>query len=1080
MVLKSKSFLIYKGDTLENITQYLSNEIGLNAFLIKDIQAVRLQDNLTQLTVLYNKYPSQIIDSIAPREGAIFTSDISSNDFDVRFLFNYPVDFRSITSGTFKIDGLGLDSSKIYLDPNSNNYFLKISASGSSFQTEDFHTYQIGSNLKRIDGSSFSYTPVGGYIFHDLSSAHIGDYFSNYDTRRRGTIAVGVLRLSKGLNPQQGVIEYLSQRQISDDRLISYYTVSTTDNSSDVYFIYLKKIEPQIVSGFPLNNSLLPDVSAPGKVTLVFNTKLDKSKLLSTSGLFTVESGFNTSVPVSTSHINLLDDLKTVEINVASYFTSQKVYSILARPGILGLDGLAKEKPEQWTIHISAYEKGVGGAGGAPVDAQYLLYSPDPDLDSAYIVTGDINIHIASTSNPHGTTAGQVGAPTTSQFTGHTGSSNNPHQVTAAQVGSPTLSVFNAHTGLTGIHFTVSEIRIPASQISDFSGAVAAITSSLSGVSNSTFSSHTGDTSIHFTEASINHINIQGIGTNTHTQIDTHLANTSNPHGTTAGQVGAPTTSDFTGHTGLTTIHFTVGSISHTAIQNIGSNTHAQIDTHIANTSNPHSTTAAQVGAPTTAEFTGHTGLTSVHFTQASISIPSTQISDFTEAVQDVVGVNTFARGASGITVTYDDTSNTLTFSMTGTVFTGTTGHIGNTSNPHGTTAAQVGAPTTAQFTGHTGLTNIHLTQAELDVVYQPLNDALTEISAAGNIAGGTLYLDSSKIFQTLPIGSEWDYYRVVGGMPTWTTGGSTGGGSVNALNDLNNVQATGNPRVFLGYNTANESWEGYTLSGAGTVTVSQNNTTRAVTISGQATGLLPSNNFSDLGNFESGLSNLRQNYYIDDLFGVDYSQWSYTNAGDAATYVPNPNSFTNLSINNEVGFITAGLGAGTGSSNGTVAYHNQKSIFLQSGMAVYFKIYVNTVSNCKYRFGLTSNAAFGGTGIPSNGVYLELDTSLANSWYLHAVSGNVRASGSAILANATTHKWFCIYRGTTGYHAYDLSYNEISLVQVVSNLPPTTDKFCYPFIQSIGNGTAFASIVLDTIAYPMPYNKLPQNILIP
>lgn len=37
--------------------------------------------------------------------------------------------------------------------------------------------------------------------------------------------------------------------------------------------------------------------------------------------------------------------------------------------------------------------------------------------------------------------------------------------------------------------------------------------------------------------------------------------------------------------------------ISHTSLSNIGTNTHAQIDTHIADTSNPHSVTAAQAGA---------------------------------------------------------------------------------------------------------------------------------------------------------------------------------------------------------------------------------------------------------------------------------------------------------------------------------------------------------------------------------------------------------------------------------------------------------------------------------------------------
>ncbi len=40
------------------------------------------------------------------------------------------------------------------------------------------------------------------------------------------------------------------------------------------------------------------------------------------------------------------------------------------------------------------------------------------------------------------------------------------------------------------------------------------------------------------------------------------------------------------------------GTINHLLLTNIGVNTHAQIDTHIADTANPHATTAAQVGAP--------------------------------------------------------------------------------------------------------------------------------------------------------------------------------------------------------------------------------------------------------------------------------------------------------------------------------------------------------------------------------------------------------------------------------------------------------------------------------------------------
>lgn len=48
-------------------------------------------------------------------------------------------------------------------------------------------------------------------------------------------------------------------------------------------------------------------------------------------------------------------------------------------------------------------------------------------------------------------------------------------------------------------------------------------------------------------------------------------------------------------HIDDTTIHFTVSSIDHTLIQNIGTNTHTQIDSHIASTSNPHNVQATQI-----------------------------------------------------------------------------------------------------------------------------------------------------------------------------------------------------------------------------------------------------------------------------------------------------------------------------------------------------------------------------------------------------------------------------------------------------------------------------------------------------
>ena len=67
-----------------------------------------------------------------------------------------------------------------------------------------------------------------------------------------------------------------------------------------------------------------------------------------------------------------------------------------------------------------------------------------------------------------------------------------------------------------------------------------------------------------------------GEGTNTHAQIDTHIANTSDPHNITWAQVNK-TTSDIANIT----------TRSHTSLSDVGSNAHSVIDTHLA-AANPH------------------------------------------------------------------------------------------------------------------------------------------------------------------------------------------------------------------------------------------------------------------------------------------------------------------------------------------------------------------------------------------------------------------------------------------------------------------------------------------------------------
>ena len=128
-------------------------------------------------------------------------------------------------------------------------------------------------------------------------------------------------------------------------------------------------------------------------------------------------------------------------------------------------------------------------------------------------------------------------------------------------------------------------------------------------VDGSAQDTHIGDATIHFTEASIDHTAILNIGVNSHAAIDTHIADA--------------------------TLHFTEASIDHTAILNIGVNSHAVIDTHIADAT-LHFTEGSidhlnilNIGANSHAVIDTHIADGTIHFTQAAISIPASQISDF-------------------------------------------------------------------------------------------------------------------------------------------------------------------------------------------------------------------------------------------------------------------------------------------------------------------------------------------------------------------------------------------------------------------------------------------------------------------
>ena len=134
------------------------------------------------------------------------------------------------------------------------------------------------------------------------------------------------------------------------------------------------------------------------------------------------------------------------------------------------------------------------------------------------------------------------------------------------------------------------------------------------------FESHTSDIDIHYVMSAIDHTVIQNIGTHTHIDIDTHIDDLDihypdavdlstyirtsgswiefNPNTKfdTSGIGVYATSANLEAHTSNISIHYLMSAIDHTLIENIGVNSHSQIDSHISATNNPHSVTKTQVG----------------------------------------------------------------------------------------------------------------------------------------------------------------------------------------------------------------------------------------------------------------------------------------------------------------------------------------------------------------------------------------------------------------------------------------------------------------------------------------------------
>lgn len=72
-------------------------------------------------------------------------------------------------------------------------------------------------------------------------------------------------------------------------------------------------------------------------------------------------------------------------------------------------------------------------------DVQNAINTYKQTVDAALL---QLNNHASSEANPHGVTASQISAASSSDLTAHTSNKNNPHGVTAAQIGASTAKIY--------------------------------------------------------------------------------------------------------------------------------------------------------------------------------------------------------------------------------------------------------------------------------------------------------------------------------------------------------------------------------------------------------------------------------------------------------------------------------------------------------------------------------------------------------------------------------------------------------------------------------------------------------------
>jgi len=414
----------------------------------------------------------------------------------------------------------------------------------------------------------------------------------------------------------------------------------------------------------------------------------------------------------------------------------------------------------------------LSGGGDTSLHTHSSSYDPIGSASSA------VSSHELAT-DPHGQYA------KSSDLSSHSGNTSNPHSVTASQLSDFAEAVDDRVSSLlvAGANVTLTyDDSANTLTVAAASGG-SSDHGSLSGLSDDDHSQYHTDSRGDARYSQLAHTHT-GVYEPANANIQSHISNTSNPHSVTAAQVGLGSAENKTFASGIadathlatakatpvdddevpisdSAASWSIKKLSWSSIKttlksyfdtiySLSSHTHtgvyepanANIQSHISNTSNPHSVSASQ-------------------------------LSDFSEAVDD--RVSSLLVAGANVTLTYDDSANTLTVASSGGGDTVSSGRW---------------TPTCTNLSNTSAIT-------PQSCIYNRIDNIIT---VSGSVAIDPVATGATSITITLPVARGSNFSS------EYDAAGTLIGRLGNIL-DLGQVYATvGSEELTLAFNAANTS----------------------------------------------------------------------------------------------------------------------------------------------------------------------------------------------------------------------------------------------------------------------------------